>query len=223
VSNRLSPVAEDYLKAIWNEKEWSDTPVTVKSLADRLSVSPSTVSETVARLSKKNLVMHQPYGAIELTDEGRAYAVATVRRHRLIETLLVEDFGYSWDEVHEEAEILEHAVSDLLLERIDARLGRPTRDPHGDRIPTAEGAVAVGPGRSLRELQPGASATVSRISDADPDVLRYFASVGITLDTVVTVVDKRDYAGVMSITTYGEDEIHLGDAAVAAVWVNADS
>ncbi|HEY0217944.1 MAG TPA: metal-dependent transcriptional regulator, partial [Cellulomonas sp.] len=122
----LTAVAQDYLKVIWSASEWSSAPVTTKMLADRLGVGASTVSETIRRLTDQGLVHHAPYAAIALTDEGARHAVQVVRRHRLIETFLVSELGYGWDEVHDEAEVLEHAVSDLMVERIDTRLGHPT-------------------------------------------------------------------------------------------------
>ena len=115
--------------------------VSTKLLAERLGVSASTASESIRKLAEQGLVHHEKYGAVTLTDRGRHAALAVVRRHRLLETFLVSELGYGWDEVHDEAEILEHAVSDLMLDRIDAKLGHPTRDPHGDPIPAADGQV----------------------------------------------------------------------------------
>ncbi len=135
----LSSTAQDYLKLIWSATEWASTPMTVTAMAERLGVRPSTVSVGIKKLVKQGLVKHAPYGSIELTDAGGEHAVAMVRRHRLLETFLVNMLGYGWDEVHDEAEILEHAVSEKLIERIDRKLGHPTRDPHGDPIPTADG------------------------------------------------------------------------------------
>jgi len=212
----LTPVAQDYLKVIWSAREWSSAPVTTKMLAERLGVGASTVSETVRRLGAQGLVEHAPYGEIELTEAGRAHAVAMVRRHRLIETLLVQELGYGWDEVHDEAEVLEHAVSDLLIERIDARLGRPERDPHGDPIPTTDGRVPTPPARLLWDLEPG-EWVVARISDADPDMLRYCASVGLGLDARVTVLERRPVAGVIALRVDGRG-VELGEPAASALW-----
>ncbi|QDW63768.1 metal-dependent transcriptional regulator [Oerskovia sp. KBS0722] len=216
----LTSVAQDYLKVVWSAQEWSDEPVTTKLLADRLGVGASTVSETVRRLSSQGLLVHARYGAIELTDLGRSHAVAMVRRHRILETYLVSELGYSWDEVHDEAEVLEHAVSDLMLDRIDALLGHPTRDPHGDPIPTASGHVPRPAAVRLSELDAGACAVVARISDSDPDVLRYLAELGLGLDAEVCVQERREYAGTMAIT-WGSDErpVHLGLPAASRVWV----
>lgn len=220
----LSPVAEDYLKVVWSAQEWSDAPVTTKLLAERLGVGPSTVSETVRRLRDQGLLEHAPYGTISLTEDGHRHAVAIVRRHRLIETYLVERLGYTWDEVHDEAEVLEHAVSELMVSRIDAALGHPTRDPHGDPIPTSEGDLDAPSARTLADCAAGERGTVTRISDADPDVLRYFAEVGIGLDTVIEVVDRRDYAGTISARWSNPDGTEvaadLGLPAARAVWVD---
>ena len=129
-----STQTENYLKAIWNAAEWSTQPVTVSVLAARLGLAASSVSEAVRKLTARGLVTHAPYSAIALSAEGERIAVAMVRKHRVIETFLVEELGYAWDEVHDEAEVLEHTISDRLLEGIDARLGRPRFDPHGDAI-----------------------------------------------------------------------------------------
>src|SRR6185437_10556090 len=136
-----------------------------------------------------------PYGAVELTDAGRMHALAMVRRHRLIETFLVETLGYPWDEVHDEAEVLEHAVSDTLVDRIDAVLGHPVRDPHGDPIPTAEGDPRTPRARRLLDAEVNERLRVVRISDADPAVLRYLAERGIRLDARASLLETRSFAG----------------------------
>src|ERR1700733_15567505 len=123
----LTAVAQDYLKFIWNAQEWSVEKVSTKMLADRIGVSASTASESIRKLAEQGLVDHEKYGAVTLTDAGRRAALEVVRRHRLLETFLVNELGYGWDEVHDEAKILEHAVSDRMLDRIDAKLGHPTR------------------------------------------------------------------------------------------------
>ena len=160
----ITPVVEDYLKVVWSAQERSDTPVTTKQLAERLGVGASTVSETVRRMCGMGLLEHERYGAISLTEEGRNLAVAMVRRHRLLETYLVERLGYQWDEVHEEAEVLEHAVSDLLIDRMDAALGHPRRDPHGDPIPTAQGELEPSSARTIEEMPQGTAGVVTQRS-----------------------------------------------------------
>lgn len=223
VSSELTPVAQDYLKVVWSAQEWSDDPVTTKLLAERLGVGASTVSETVRRLSAQGLLSHARYGAISLTEIGREHAITMVRRHRLIETYLVERLGYTWDEVHDEAEVLEHAVSDLMVERIDQALGHPIRDPHGDPIPTPDGELSPSSAQTLADLEAGRKGIVTRISDADPDMLRYFAHVGLGLDAQVHVTERREYAGIISVVwtsaETGETEVDLGLPAARAVWV----
>lgn len=216
----LSPVAQDYLKIIWSATEWSDDPVTVKQLSERMGVRAATVSDGLRRLAEQGLVAHERYGGVELTEEGRRHAVAMVRRHRLIETFLVEELGYGWDEVHDEAEVLEHAVSDELVERLDRRLGSPARDPHGDPIPTADGTPRRPDAVPLLDAPSGTRLSVVRISDADPAVLRYLAERGIGLDTALSVQEHRAFAGDVTVTV-GSEHVVLGATAASAVWVAA--
>jgi len=220
--SELTNTAQDYLKVIWTATEWDQTPITVTALAERMGVRAATVSDGIRRLAERGMLEHEPYGSIELTAAGRAYAVAMVRRHRLIETFLVETLGYGWDEVHDEAEILEHAVSDTLIDRIDVALGHPSRDPHGDPIPTADGDPRRPDAAQLSEAGSGSAVVVARISDADPDVLRYLADKGIRLDTRLTVAEHRPYAGDVTVHVDGRaDPVELGALASAAVWVSA--
>ena len=197
--NALTAVAQDYLKVIWNVQEWSREKVSTKMLADRIGVSASTASESIRKLADQGLVDHEKYGAVTLTESGRRAAVAVVRRHRLLETFLVQVLGYRWDEVHDEAEVLEHAVSDRMVSRIDAKLGYPQRDPHGDPIPSLDGHVPTPPARQLSTCADGEHRSVARISDADPEMLRYFDCVGIALDSHLPVLTRRDFAGTMSV------------------------
>ncbi|BAD58900.1 MULTISPECIES: metal-dependent transcriptional regulator [Nocardia] len=216
----LTSVAQDYLKVIWTAQEWSQEKVSTKLLAERIGVSASTVSEAVRKLADQGLVEHARYGSIALTDHGRRAAVAMVRRHRLIETFLVNELGYGWDEVHDEAEVLEHAVSELLMARIDAKLGYPDRDPHGDPIPSVDGDVPTPPARQLSDFEAGQSGRVARISDSDPDMLRYFDAVGVALDTVIEVVERRDFAGTIAVRIGGsEGAVDLGRPAAEAIWL----
>lgn len=220
----LTTVAQDYLKTIWTAQEWSHEKVSTKMLAERIGVSASTASESIRKLADQGLVHHEKYGAVTLTDAGRSAALAMVRRHRLLETFLVNELGYSWDEVHDEAEILEHAVSDRMLDRMDAKLGHPTRDPHGDPIPAADGRVPTPPARQLSDCADGEAGTVARISDADPEMLRYFDSVGVALDSRVRVLARRDFAGMISVQIDNSGEsttVELGSPAAQAIWIVA--
>lgn len=217
----LSSVTQDYLKVIWTGQEWKPEKITTKMLAERLGVSPSTASEAIRKLADQDLVVHERYGSITLTETGRMAAVLMVRRHRLLETFLVRELGYGWDEVHDEAEVLEHAVSDLLMSRIDAKLGYPERDPHGDPIPSVDGAVPTPAAKQLSDFVDGESGRVARISDSDPAMLRYFDSVGIALDTEVCIIERRDFAGTVSVRI-GSDSaapIDLGSIAAQAIWL----
>jgi DtxR family transcriptional regulator, Mn-dependent transcriptional regulator len=221
----LTTVAQDYLKVIWNAQEWSREKVSTKMLAERMGVSASTASESIRKLADQGLVNHEKYGAVSLTDRGRRAAVSVVRRHRLLETFLVQELGYRWDEVHDEAEVLEHAVSDMMMARIDAKLGHPRRDPHGDPIPNLDGQVPTPPARQLSECANGDHGAVARISDKDPEMLRYFDSVGIALDSHLTVLARRDFAGTVSVAISDahdddpERTVDLGSPAAQAIWV----
>ncbi|MFZ2173609.1 MAG: metal-dependent transcriptional regulator [Rhodococcus sp. (in: high G+C Gram-positive bacteria)] len=216
----LSAVAQDYLKVIWTIQEWSPERVSTKLLSEKIGVSASTVSEAIRKLSDQGLVDHARYGSIALTEAGRIAAIGMVRRHRLIETYLVNELGYGWDEVHDEAEILEHAVSDLMIARMDAKLGHPQRDPHGDPIPTVDGSVPTPPARQLSDFTNGESGRIARISDSDPAMLRYFDSVGVALDVSVTLLERRDYAGTVSVRLgTSEDSVELGHPAAHAIWL----
>ena len=184
-SGRVTSVVEDYLKVIWKMQEWTAEPVTTSLLAERLGVGASTVSETLRRLVSHGWVDHEPYRSVTLTPEGRRLALAMVRRHRLLETWLVDELGYGWDEVHDEAEVLEHAVSDRFVEALDIRLGRPGRDPHGDPIPRTDGTVETPPAVPAADLGTGERGAVARVDDDDPAVLRQCSASGVALDVVL--------------------------------------
>ena len=194
----ITAVAQDYLKVIWSATEWGGPAIGTKELALRFGTTSANVSETVKRLAAQQLVEHQPYKPVVLTARGTELALTMVRRHRLVESFLVETLGYDWDEVHDEAERLEHAVSDTMIDRIDHLLGHPAADPHGDPIPAADGTVTRPAGTvNLSDVVPGAF-TVVRISDADPHCLGRLlalevlpgAAIVVTLDDTTTVADK---------------------------------
>ncbi len=191
----LTPQFENYLKAVWSDGEWGRT-TTNGTLAAALGLAPSSVTEAVRKLADAGLVAHAPYGAVTLTDGGRAAAGAVVRRHRLIETFLVAYLGYGWDEVHAEAEILEHAMSDAFVERLDERLGRPERDPHGDPIPRADGSVPDGGEVPLETVAAGTRVRVVRVSDAVPGLLEAVDLAGLAVGAEFTVGDPAFPEGV---------------------------
>ncbi|QHK19585.1 helix-turn-helix domain-containing protein [Pseudarthrobacter psychrotolerans] len=216
---------EDYVKVIYGFTEWQDKPITSSQLAQRLGVANSSVSEMVRKLKDQGLVDHKPYSAITLTDAGVRLALSMVRRHRLIETYLVQELGYSWDEVHDEAELLEHAVSDTFIERMAAKLGNPQRDPHGDPIPAADGTVLLPEAHLLGELDPGHTGRITRISDENPDLLRYLSAEEIDLDAELEVVGRKPFGGalVVRISNAGRQrDYDLADEVTAALWVHSD-
>jgi DtxR family transcriptional regulator, Mn-dependent transcriptional regulator len=215
-----STAAEDYVKAVYHHTEWQPEPITPSQLATRLGLANSTVTEMVKKLSAAGLVHHRPYGAIELTEAGRALAVRQVRRHRVVETWLVERHGYDWDEVHDEAEILEHALSDRLLDSIAISLGDPVRDPHGDPIPAADGTVTRPDAVLLASARVGHEGTVVRISDADPAMLRFLADAGVALDAPLTVQGQKPYSGSIRVAT-PSGAVDLGPDVAQAVWLSA--
>jgi DtxR family Mn-dependent transcriptional regulator len=192
----LSPVAQDYLKVIWSAVEWGEPPITTKALAAKLGTSQANVSETMRRLHAQGLVVHQPYRPVTLTPLGERLALGMVRRHRLLETFLAHVLGYGWEEVHADAERLEHAASDRFLERIDALLGHPRSDPHGDPIPTADGRWAAQAGAvRLSGAGPG-DYRVVRVSDADPDRLTRLRAQHLVPGAVISVaVDGSVHLG----------------------------
>ena len=197
-----SPAVEDYLKTVYQHTEWQDQPITPKVLADALGVAPSSVTEMVKKMATAGLVSHVPYGAVRLTPEGEARALQMVRRHRIIETWLVREHGYNWDEVHDEAEVLEHALSDRLLDAIDAQLGRPRHDPHGDAIPAADGTVPREPFVLLANAPDGHEGRVIRVSDRDPALLRAIDDSGLQVgDTVVVISTAQDATALRRGTT----------------------
>lgn len=208
-----SPAADDYLKTVFAHTEWQDAAITPSQLAAKLGIAPSSVTEMVKKLAASGLVSHVPYGAVRLTDAGEARALQMVRRHRLIETWLVQEFDYAWDEVHDEAEVLEHTISERLLEGIDARLGHPRFDPHGDAIPDAAGTVVREPFVLLASADIGHTGRVLRVSDVDPQLLREIEASGLGVGhTVVVTADGIEVDG---------SPVALPDGAAEAIWLSA--
>lgn len=221
VSN-LSTRTQDYLKVIWGLQEWSDAPVTPTRIAERVGVRLSTVSEAVRKLDEQGLVEHARYGDITLTSVGRASALSMVRRHRLIEAFLASTLSYGWDEVHAEAEVLEHAVSDDLVNRIEAFLGSPTRDPHGDPIPSVDGTLDMPDVITLAAAPPGQQVRVERVCDTDAEMLRFFETKGIVYGAMLQVLAKEPYAGSVVVQVdIDADPTTLGVEASNALRVSA--
>ncbi|HRO93954.1 metal-dependent transcriptional regulator [Citricoccus sp.] len=215
----ITPIAQDYLKAIWSATEWGDPPITTKALAERMGTTASNVSDTLKRLAAQGLIQYQPYKPVTLTPQGAAYAIAMVRRHRLLESFLVTVLGYRWEEVHEEAERLEHAASEAMIERIDTLLDHPAADPHGDPIPTATGHLHR-PADVIRlsHATPG-SYTVARVSDADPHRLTRLREKNLVPGQALHITDRRRDGTITGRLDPPYGPIHLGPEETGAIWV----
>jgi DtxR family Mn-dependent transcriptional regulator len=201
-----SEAIEDFLKAVYLLQQEHDR-VQTSVLAEALSITAPSTTEMAKKLAKANLVVHAPYRGIHLTPAGERVALAIVRNHRLLEQFLVEALGYSWDEVHPEAERLEHAVSEQLAERIAAYLGHPRYDPHGDPIPGPDGEMRARELTPLSEWPPGTPGTVARLRDQSSDVLRYLAEKGLVIDAHVEVVRVDPFDGPLTLRVNGDEQV----------------
>jgi DtxR family transcriptional regulator, Mn-dependent transcriptional regulator len=196
-----SPAVQDYAKAIYalEARREPGSAVPTTELAQRLGVTPGSVSQMVKRLDELELVTHVPYRGVVLTEAGRRIALEVIRHHRLLELYLVRSLGVPWDRVHDEAEVLEHVLSEQLEERIASQLGDPTHDPHGDPIPSADLVLTEGETRSLAELAPGDAGTFVRVSDSDPAKLRYLQDRGIGLGDRCEVIAREPFGGPLTV------------------------
>ncbi len=202
----LTRSVEDYLKAIYQLSP-EGRPASTSEIAQLLALSPPSVTGMVKRLSEHGLLEHVPYRGVQLTDEGRRAALRMVRRHRLIEAYLVEFLGYSWDTVHEEAERLEHAVSDTMVERMATALGNPVVDPHGDPIPSADGFVHELSCTPLSDVPVGQTVELHRVNESQPDRLRYIASLGLKPGVLVTVLDRQPFDDLVTVDVGGHQHV----------------
>ncbi len=198
----LTAPAEDYLKVIF-ELETAGNPAGTSEIAAALGIAAPSVSGMVRRLADQGLIAYERYRGARLTDAGRRAALRTIRRHRIIESYLTAALGYPWDRVHAEAERLEHAASDELIDRMAMSIGEPDTDPHGAPIPTREGRLEEPALASLRDVEPGTRARVRRVGDRDPERLRYLAELGITPGTEVEVVARAPYDGPITVRVRG--------------------
>src|SRR5439155_13578559 len=204
----LTTAVQDYAKAIYT-LEPRDGAASTTDLAALLEVRPGSVSAMLRKLSNLDLVEHERYRGVRLTERGRRVALEVIRHHRLLELFLVENLGMTSDEVHAEAEVLEHALSEELEELIARKLGNPTVDPHGDPIPTRELKLAETPAPALTELEPGETATFVRISDSDPEMLRFLGERGIAPGVRLELVERQPFDGPLFVRV-GRKEYVLG-------------
>jgi DtxR family Mn-dependent transcriptional regulator len=203
----LTVAVQDYLKAIY-ALESAGERVTTSALASRMAVSAPSATAMAKRLAELGLVERAPYRGVSLTEQGRLGALEVLRHHRLLERYLVDRLGLSLDQVHAEADRLEHALSEELEAKIDAELGFPTHDPHGDPIPDRELRVSEGGRRTLCDFEVGDRATVSRVPDADPELLRYLFELGLVPEAEVRIVSLAPFGGPVTVrTTSGEQAI----------------
>jgi DtxR family Mn-dependent transcriptional regulator len=216
-----TPAVEDYAKAIFSLEERSSEPVPTNALAERLAITPGSVSAMLKRLDELGLITHVPYRGVRLTNEGRRIALEVIRHHRLLESYLAEALGMSWDRVHAEAEVLEHVLSDDLEQLIAAKLGHPTVDPHGDPIPTPDFVIDEGETRSLDELGVGSTGRFVRVSDSDPEMLRYLADNGIAIGERLEVTGRQPFGGPLFVRAGGR-ELPLGGQLASAMRIDLD-
>jgi DtxR family transcriptional regulator, Mn-dependent transcriptional regulator len=214
---KLSPPVEDYLKTVYLLHERAGAATTT-GIAAALEVTPASVTGMIKKLAELKLVRHTPYQGVELTRSGEKIALEIVRHHRLLELFLIEALGYSWDEVHAEADVLEHVISEEFEDRIAARLGNPMVDPHGDPIPTKGGTIAVVKERALLTMQPGESAQITHLNDSNSEMLRYAASLGLTPTTRLTLIEVEPFGGSLRVKV-GKAEHAIGRELAAQIFV----
>jgi DtxR family transcriptional regulator, Mn-dependent transcriptional regulator len=211
----LTAPVEDYLKAIYAIGKGTGAAAT-NEIAQRLALAPASVSGMVRRLADQGLLAYERYHGVKLTESGRRAALRTLRRHRVIEAYLAQALGYPWDRVHDEAERLEHAASDELVDRMAATIGEPEVDPHGAPIPTRDGAVDETEYMSLADLPVGVPGVVMRVTDEDPEMLRYLGELLVVPGKRVTVKARAPYGGPITLAV-GRQELSIGPALAAHV------
>jgi DtxR family Mn-dependent transcriptional regulator len=219
----VSAAIEDYAKAIYGlQRRREGRAVSTNDLAERLGVTAGSASAMVKKLAERGLVEHAPYHGVQLTADGEALALEVLRHHRLLELYLAEHLDVPWDRVHEEAEALEHVLSEELESRIAAKLGHPTHDPHGDPIPAADLTIDEGRTRSLADLAPGERGRFVRVSDSDSAMLRYLDERGVRLGDALEVLDRQPFDGPLTVR-FGDGIQILGGALAVAMRVELDA
>jgi len=216
-----TPAVEDYSKAIFSLESRGADPVSTNALAERLAITPGSVSAMLRRLDELGLITHIPYRGVRLTDDGRRIALEVIRHHRLLESYLAEALGMPWDRVHAEAEVLEHVLSEDLEALIAAKLGHPTVDPHGDPIPTADLELEEPLTHRMESMQPGDEGLFVRVSDSDPEMLRYLANCGISPGERFSVRERQPFGGPLFVI-FGEREHAIGGELAGAMRVEVD-
>jgi DtxR family transcriptional regulator, Mn-dependent transcriptional regulator len=216
----LSQAVEDYLKAVF-EVQRDHGKVATTVLAERMGVAPASATGMIKKLAALKLVRHNPYQGVMLTRAGEKMALEVLRHHRLLELYLKEALGYTWDQVHEEACRLEHVISEEFEDKIFEVLGRPTRDPHGEPIPTKDGKMPTVDHEPLSDLQPGATGIISQVSKSDPEMLRYLGARGLIPEATVEVVEKAPFEGPLTVRT-GDNSYVLGRQLASHIRVEVE-
>jgi DtxR family Mn-dependent transcriptional regulator len=217
----LSASVQDYAKAVYALQARGGAAVSTNELAARLGVTPGSASGMLRKLAEVGLLEHEPYHGVRLTDEGRRVALEVLRHHRLLELFLAQELGMSWDRVHAEAEVLEHVLSEELEELIAGRLGDPVVDPHGDPIPTVAFEIDERQTHSLDESPVGAVGRFVRVSDSDPEMLRYLADLGITLGMRLEVIDRQPFGGPVFVR-FDDREHPIGGGLARAMRIETE-
>lgn len=213
----LSQAVEDYLKTIYKLQRHSES-VSTSDIARAMSVSSASVTNMVKRLAHMGLLEHESYRGVTVTPTGEKVALEIIRHHRLLELYLKEVMGYPWDKIHDEAEHLEHHISEEFEEKIDQMLGYPTHDPHGDPIPTRDGAIADVPSDPLAGVAAGESVVIRRVSDSDPDMLNYLEENGLMPGTRVEIIEKAPFQGPITLRVLGDERV-LGYRVASHIFV----
>ena len=221
VIDSISPNVQDYAKAVYALEARGGEAVSTNELAERLGVTPGSVSAMVRKLDEQGLVVHEPYKGVRLTARGRRVALEVIRHHRLIELFLAQELGMAWDRVHAEAEVLEHVISEDLERLISERLGDPRLDPHGDPIPTEGFEIEERLTHSLEELEPGSAGRLVRVSDSDPAMLRYLAGEGVALGDRLEVRARQPFGGPLFVRVNGL-ELALGGELARAMRIELE-
>jgi DtxR family Mn-dependent transcriptional regulator len=208
---------QDYIKVIYKLQDGGHA-VTTSAIAEKMNVSAASVSGMVKKLAKAELLTHSPYQGVVLTEHGRRVALEMIRHHRLLELYLTKALGYTWDQVDAEAERLEHVISEEMEDRISAFLDEPTEDPHGDPIPTKDGYVPAVRFDPLSAIRPGQTVRIRRVSDSDPDLLRYLGKLGMYPHTIVEVLEKAPFDGPL-VVRVSAAEHSLGAQVTNSVFV----
>lgn len=213
----LTAPVEDYLKAIYAIEQTGEAAGT-NDLAARLNIAAPSVSGMVRRLADQGLLSYERYRGVRLTDAGRKAALRTIRRHRVIEAYLAKALGYAWDRVHEEAERLEHAASDELVDKMAEAIGEPGTDPHGHPIPRRDGTIDETPHRRLSDLAAGQRSRVKLVGDEDAELLRYLAKIGIRPGVIVVLAERAPFDGPLTLRV-GKNSVQVGPALASRVLV----